>query len=144
MKQHLPERRTDWAAGSARTEEERRLVQLYIDATDRADPRALVELMREDARFSMPPEPAVYVGRETIVGFWEKGGAFDLESFGHMRGVATRANMQPAVACYLRRPGESDYLPMALDVLRIEDGAVADIVTFEGRHFPAFDLPPKL
>jgi RNA polymerase sigma-70 factor, ECF subfamily len=144
MKEHLPERRTEWAAGTDPTEAERTLVQRYIDATDRADPRALVELMREDARFSMPPQPGVYVGRETIVGYWAEGGGFDLENFGHMRGVATRANMQPAVACYLRRPGESDYLPLALDVLRIEDGAVADIVTFEGRHFPAFGLPPKL
>ena len=144
MKQHLPERRSEWAAGADRTEEERRLVQRYIDATDRADPRALVELMREDARFSMPPEPGVYVGRETIVGFWMAGGAFDLDNFGHMRGVATRANLQPAVACYVRRPGESDHLPLALDVLRIEDGVVAEILTFESRHFPAFDLPPKL
>jgi RNA polymerase sigma-70 factor (ECF subfamily) len=144
LKEHLPERRMDWAAGADPTEEERRLVQRYIDATDSADPRALVELMREDARFSMPPEPGVHVGRETIVGFWAEGGAFDLENFGHMRGVASRANMQPAVACYLRRPGERDYLPIAIDVLRIEDGAVAEIVTFEGRHFPAFDLPPKL
>jgi RNA polymerase sigma-70 factor, ECF subfamily len=144
LKQHLPERRADWGAGRDPSEEERRLLQRYIDATDRADPRALVELMREDARFSMPPQPGVHVGAETIVAYWAEGGAFDVESFGHMRGLATRANMQPAVACYLRRPGESDYLPLALDVLRIVDGAVAEIITFEDRHFPAFDLPPKL
>ena len=144
LKEHLPERRSEWGAGADPTEEERALVQRYVEATERPDPRAFVELMREDARFSMPPEPGVYVGRETILGFWAKGGAFDLESFGHMRGVATRANRQPAVACYLRRPGESAYLPLALDVLRIEGGAVAEIITFEDRHFPAFDLAPKL
>jgi RNA polymerase sigma-70 factor (ECF subfamily) len=144
LKEHLPERRTEWAARADPTDAERKLVERYIHATDSADPRALVELMREDARFSMPPEPGCYVGREKIVAFWAAGGGFDLENFGHMRGLATRANMQPAVACYLRRPGESDYLPLALDVLRIVDGAVAEIVTFEGRLFPAFDLPPKL
>jgi RNA polymerase sigma-70 factor (ECF subfamily) len=144
LNEHLPERRSEWGAGTDPTEEERALVQRYVEATERADPRAFVELMREDARFSMPPQPGVYVGRETILGFWAKGGGFDLENFGHMRGVATRANRQPAVACYLRRPGESAYLPLALDVLRIEGGAVAEIITFEDRHFPAFDLAPKL
>jgi RNA polymerase sigma-70 factor (ECF subfamily) len=33
---------------------------------------------------------------------------------------------------------------MALDVLRIEDGAIADIVTFTPRVFPAFGLPATL
>jgi RNA polymerase sigma-70 factor (ECF subfamily) len=103
-----------------------------------------VEIMREDARFSMPPEPGVYVGRETIVASWEEGGAFDTEKFGHMRGVLTRANMQPAVACYVRGPGDSEYRPLAIDVLRIEDGAVAEIVAFPGSVFPAFGLPQTL
>jgi RNA polymerase sigma-70 factor, ECF subfamily len=144
LKAHLPERRTEWSPGQDPTREERALLQRYVDATERGDADAFVEMLREDARFAMPPEPGMYVGPETIVGFWTKGGAFDLERFGHMRGVATRANMQPAVACYLRQPGASDYLPLALDVLRIEDGELAEIVTFPGDLFPAFDLPAKL
>jgi RNA polymerase sigma-70 factor, ECF subfamily len=144
LKEHLPERRTEWAAEADPTEEERILVQRYVEATERADPRALVELMRDDARFSMPPQPGVWVGRETIMDYWVEGGAFDIENFGRWRGLATRANRQPAVACYVRRPGAPDYLPTAIDVLRIEDGAVAEIVAFEPRYFPAFELPPKL
>lgn len=144
LREHLPERRLEWAPGREPTSEERALLQRCLDATERSDPGAFAELMREDARFAMPPEPALYVGRETIVSSWAEGGAFDTERFGHMRGVQTRANMQPAVACYLRRPGEPDYVPLALDVLRIEDGAVAEIVAFPHHVFPAFDLPPKL
>lgn len=49
--------------------------------------------------------------------------------------------MQPAVANYLKRPGESDYRALALDVLRIEDGLVAEIVTFPPDVFPRFALP---
>jgi RNA polymerase sigma-70 factor, ECF subfamily len=56
----------------------------------------------------------------------------------------TRANRQPALACYLKRPGEADYRPMALDVIRIERGRVAEIVTFPPAVLPSFGLPEKL
>jgi RNA polymerase sigma-70 factor, ECF subfamily len=99
-------------------------------------------MMQEDARFSMPPEPGVLVGRDTIVKSWEQ--AFDTENFGCVRGVLTRANMQPAVACYLRRPGETAYRPMALDVLTLQDGEIAEIFTFPQSVFRAFRLPAEL
>src|ERR671925_394433 len=66
---------------------------------------------------------------------WLQGGFGD-DSWGHLRCIPTRVNRQPAVACYLKRAGETEYRPLALDVLRIEDGAVAEIV--------AFDLEPLL
>jgi RNA polymerase sigma-70 factor (ECF subfamily) len=70
--------------------------------------------------------------------------AFDPE-FGTLRGVVSAANSQPAAAYYLRRPGESEYLPLALDVLRIEGGYVAEITSFVFPGLlPAFGLPPKL
>jgi RNA polymerase sigma-70 factor (ECF subfamily) len=143
LKEHLPRRRTEWAAGADPSEEERALLQRYMDANERGDGDALVELLREDARFTMPPEPTVVVGGDQVVAFWVEGG-FGSESFGHLRCVLTRANTQPAVACYLRRPGESEYRALALDVLRIEDGAVAEVTTFAPDVFPAFGLPPTL
>jgi len=142
LKRHLPERRLEWAPGADASQEEQALLERYLNANEEADAEAFVEMMREDARFSMPPEPGVWVGRRTIVDAWHE--AFDTESFGRMRGVITRANMQPAVACYLKRPGESVYSPMALDVLAIEDGAIAVIVTFTKSLYPLFALPPEL
>ena len=63
--------------------------------------------------------------------------------FGRLRSVIAHANMQPAVAYYLLAPGDSEYRPLALDVLRIEDGRVAPIDSFVLPHlFPAFGLPP--
>jgi RNA polymerase sigma-70 factor (ECF subfamily) len=144
MKERLPERRTEWAPDADATKEERELLQRYLDATERADADAFVDMMREDSRFAMPPEPGVWVGAEAIVDAWRQGGAFDVETFGHMRGVVTRANMQPAMACYLKRASDSDYRPLALDVLRIDRGAIAEIVTFPGDVFPAFGLPATL
>jgi RNA polymerase sigma-70 factor (ECF subfamily) len=61
-----------------------------------------------------------------------------------MRCVVTRANGQPAVACYVRTPGTDAHRPLALDVLRIEDGYVREIVTFDGRLLEHFDLPATL
>ena len=142
LKRHLPERRLEWAPGADASEEEQALLERYLNATEEADAQAFVEMMREDARFSMPPEPGLWVGPRTIVDFWSD--AFDTESFGRVRGVVTRANMQPAVACYLKRPGENKYRPMALDVIRIEDGRIAEIVTFPPQVFPAFALPDEL
>jgi RNA polymerase sigma-70 factor, ECF subfamily len=142
MKRHLPERRLEWAPGADASAEEQALLERYLNATDEADAEAFVEMMREDARFSMPPEPGVWVGRRTVVEAWSP--AFDTETFGQVRGVRTRANMQPALACYLKRPGEGEYRPMALDVIRVEEGLVAEIVTFPPEVFPAFGLPDEL
>jgi RNA polymerase sigma-70 factor, ECF subfamily len=142
LQRYLPQRRLDWEAGADPSREERELLQRYLDATEQADADAFIELMREDARFAMPPEPEVYVGNETIARAWAEG--FDQEKFGHMRGILTRANMQPAVGCYVKRPDSSEYTPLALDVLRIEEGQVAEIIMFPPDLFPALGLPPSL
>ena len=125
------------------SEEEHALVQRYVEAMERDDARAFVEMMREDARFSMPPNPGLYVGAETIVGSWVEGG-FTSAAFGHLRGVATRANRQPAIANYHRGPGEDAYRAFAIDVLRVENGLIAEIVAFELSDFDAYGLPPTL
>jgi RNA polymerase sigma-70 factor (ECF subfamily) len=129
LKQHLPRRRLDWGPESDPSEEENALLRRYIDATDRGDPKAMIELLREDAFCAMPPAPEWYVGREAIVEAWVEGGFGD-DSWGHLRCVRTHANKQPAVACYVKRAGDSEYRPLALDVLRIEEGAVAEITVF--------------
>ena len=53
----------------------------------------------------------------------------------------THANLQPAVACYQCRPGDSTWRALALEVLRIEDGLITEIVVFMPENFPAFGLP---
>ena len=100
--------------------EERELLRRYIDAHERADVDALAELLREDARLTMPPHPTWYEGREAILIATQQG--FD-PAFGHLRSVVAGANRQPAAAHYLRAPGESEYRPLALDVLRLEGRA---------------------
>jgi RNA polymerase sigma-70 factor (ECF subfamily) len=143
LKEHLPPRRSEWASGREASGEERTLLRRYMAAHEEGDGDALVDLIREDARFTMPPEPVVIVGSRPMVDFWVEGG-FGSDSFGHFRCVLTRANMQPAVAIYLQRPGDSEYRPLSLDVLRIEEGAVAEVTTFGLENPEAFGLPPSL
>ena len=142
LRDRLPERRTEWARASGPSGEERELLRRYVDAHERADADALAALLRDDALLTMPPLPTWYAGREAIVIASRQG--FD-PGFGHIRTVVAAANTQPAAAHYLRRPGESEHRPLALDVLRIEGGRVAEISTFVFPElFPAFGLPPAL
>jgi ketosteroid isomerase-like protein len=41
-------------------------------------------------------------------------------------------------ASYLRAPSDTVYRAFELDVLRVEDGAIAEITTFGADRFPAF------
>jgi RNA polymerase sigma-70 factor (TIGR02960 family) len=141
LREHLPERRLEWSAERSRQDDE--IVQRYLEANERADGAALAAMLAEDARFSMPPEPGLYVGRDTILASWVEGG-FGSEEFRDFRCVVTWANRQPAVANYIRKPGSDIHVALALDVLRIEDGEITEIIAFPDTVFPAFGLPATL
>jgi RNA polymerase sigma-70 factor (TIGR02960 family) len=141
LKEHLPEQRLEWDAPGSTAERE--LLARYVEASENGDAHAIAALMHEDARFSMPPEPGLFIGRDTIVGFWIEGG-FGTEEFGQFKILQTRANRQPAIANYLLKPGDDTYRSMALDVLRIEGGEIAEIITFDSPSFAWFGLPDTL
>jgi RNA polymerase sigma-70 factor, ECF subfamily len=142
LRSRLGERRTEWRTGSEPSAEQRELVSRYIDAHERADIDALAALLREDVRLAMPPHPTWYDGREAILVAMRS--AFDPQ-FGSLRAILSGANRQPAVAHYLRAPGETEYRALAIDVLRFEEGRVAEITSFpEAGLFAAFGLPPTL
>ena len=143
MKRHLPQRRLDWQTGEEPSDEERALLERYMDATERNDPVAMVRLLREDAFCTMPPLEAWYVGNEAIVAAWVEDG-FGTDAVGHLQPVSVSANRQPAVAIYRRGPNGTKYRPLALDVLRFEGGRVAEIVVFGPDVFGAFGLPPTM
>jgi RNA polymerase sigma-70 factor (TIGR02960 family) len=140
MREHLPQRRLEWAPGTDATQAERELLDRFVAYSEQADTQGLAELMREELRFSMPPQPGLWVGRNEVMQAWIDGG-FGSEAFGSVRCLVTRTNRQPAVAFYVRRPGDDAHTPLAIDVLRIQEGGVAEIVTFGSEAFAAFDLP---
>jgi len=132
LAEHLPAERAEWPSAIVDpTAAERELLRRYMDATDRSDIEALKATLHEEATFAMPPQPGVWQGRDTVVDGWVSGG-FGGEEFGDMRCRLTTANRQPAVACYVQKPGTDVAKLFAIDVLRFEDGAVREIVTFSG------------
>jgi len=140
LERRLPARRSPEPLGGDPNAVERELVRRYVEAGENADLDAFTSLLREDATFRMPPDPQVAVGRDEVLRVWAEGG-FGTESFGRLRCVVTRANLQPAVAAYVLPPGDTTWRALAIDVLRIEEGVITEIVTFPGDLFPRFDLP---
>jgi RNA polymerase sigma-70 factor (ECF subfamily) len=140
LRTKLPSRRPEWPAGAEASAAERELLRRYVDACEKADIGAFESLLREDAVSRMPPQEEVTLGREAIMKLWTDAG-FGGETFGDLRCVTTRANRQPAVAVYVLHSGDTTYRAMALDVLQIEEGIIAEVVTFGPEVFPAFALP---
>jgi RNA polymerase sigma-70 factor (TIGR02960 family) len=139
LRERLPARPSEWS-GSAPSEEERLLLEGFIDAHERADAAAAVALVREDIRITMPPHPWCFDGLDAIRPLLSQG----LTEPGEWRLVPTRANRQPTAASYLRAPDDTEFRAFKLDVLRIEGGRIAEITTFDATLFPAFGLPPTL
>ncbi len=140
MREHLPAERQDWTGG----EEDagtRELVRRYTDASIAADVPLLASMLRDDIRFSMPPTPGLYAGRDTVVNGWVENG---FEGMTNLRAVVTSVNRQPAVAFYRWRKRAGAYLPLTIDVLRVTGGAITKIVTFHDGQFPRLGLPARL
>ena len=141
MQARLPDHRLDWATTDL-TAEDKAVLAKFIDAHERHDAAASIALARSDIRITMPPHPMVFEGIDVVGPFIER--AFGVDEVGDWRLVPTRANRMPTAASYLRAWGEAEFRAFKLDVLRVEDGAVAEITTFGADLFPAFGLPPTL
>jgi RNA polymerase sigma-70 factor (TIGR02960 family) len=121
---------------------ERRLVGRFADAVESGDVDELVALLTQDARLTMPPLPLEYQGHDAI-------GAF-LRHREELRGrplrvVPTRANTQPAFACYLPDTQSGIAYAHALFVLTLEGDHVSAITWFgDNSVFPHFELPHTL
>ena len=142
MQAHLPARRAEWSAGTP-SAEERELLDRFIDAHERNDAAAAVAIAAEDLRITMPPDMMCFDGLDVIKPFLVRAFADETRD-GDWRLVPTWANRMPTAASYLRRPGDSTFRAFKFDVLRIENGAIAEITTFGAGLFPAFGLPGTL
>jgi RNA polymerase sigma-70 factor (ECF subfamily) len=141
LREHLPERRADWAPSTPPTAEELAVLRRYMDAMESADPDAVAALLAEDVRTAMPPWPMWLRGRDTVVAALRASWAPDGLGY-RFRMLPTRANGRPAAAAYVRTGQDPDHRAFAISVLRIEHGLVFEATAFHETHlFPAFDLP---
>jgi RNA polymerase sigma-70 factor (TIGR02960 family) len=72
LRRRLPGRPSEWS-GSEPSEEERLLLEAFIDAHERADAAAAAALARDDIRVTMPPHPWCFEGLEAIRPMLEEG-----------------------------------------------------------------------
>jgi len=140
LRERLPSHKPAWPANVDASAAERELLKKFVEATEAADFRAFESIIRGDANFRMPPDFGSAEGRDDMFRLWIEAG-FGSERFGRLRCVVTHANLQPAVAAYVCRPGDFTWRAMALDVLRVEDGLITEIVVFPPDRFPLFGLP---
>jgi RNA polymerase sigma-70 factor (TIGR02960 family) len=120
---------------------EREIVGGFANAVEAGDIGAMIALLTDDAWLSMPPEPYEYQGPAAIGAFLQ-----DREvARGRLRLVATRANTQPAFACYLPTPQSGIARPYALFVLTLQGDRISAITWFaDSSVLPQFGLPRTL
>jgi RNA polymerase sigma-70 factor (ECF subfamily) len=132
VRRHAPSDPRQWRRPHL-TAQDKDLLRRYLAATD---PGELIELLAEDVRITMPPDPPV-IGREAAIPFLLR--PLDLRSF------PTSANGRPAALQYFRHPGHPRYEATVVDVLRIVDGKIAESNAFIGaHHVTAFGMPAIL
>ena len=128
------------AAPTADSPQERELVARLTDAFETNDIDAIVALLSDDVRLSMPPLPVEYRGLEQAAAFLRFVGV----RRPHRRIVHTRANGQPALAMYARDPGSAAYRALGLLVVTISGERIAAITRFDGGLLAPFGLPRTL
>ena len=141
LRDQWPDGRLGWAPAAEPDPGQRRLLQRFIAAHEQADPEALIALLRGDIRLAISPRVGEWNGRPEV-GDALRGG---MNSLGQWRLLPIMANRQPGAAGYLRRPGQTVFVPFVLTVLRLEHGRLTDIAAFEQPSmFTAFGLPASL
>ncbi|MFI0355624.1 sigma-70 family RNA polymerase sigma factor [Actinomadura sp. 9N407] len=118
---------------------QRDLARRYIAAWEAEDIDAIVAMLAEDAKYSMPPLTAWYEGRAGIRGFLEEG-----PMKRRWRFLPTRANGQLAFGTYMWDADKAVYLPGGLDLLAVRGTRIAEVVSFLDADFTAFGLPAQL
>jgi RNA polymerase sigma-70 factor, ECF subfamily len=119
---------------------QRALVADFVAAWERADVPALVEMLAADARFTMPPLPAWFDGRDDI-------GRFLAERIfaTSWRMIPARANGQLAFAGYRETGDGSGFRLAGLNVITLRGRRIAEITSFlDPSMIEQFGLPQEL
>jgi len=120
---------------------QRELLDRYATAFEHADIAALMELLRADAVFEMPPQPTWFTGRDAVVNFLASR---VLRKPGLFRMKPTFANGQPALIGY-GLGADGRYHAHAVQVLTFTGTSVSHIVSFNDPALVAtFGFPPDL
>lgn len=119
---------------------ERKLVERLAAAWEANNVDAIVTLLADDVRLSMPPLPLEYIGRDDAARFYTIVAARP----GRRRVVQTKANAQPALAVYSRDSTGDVFRATSLLVLTLAGSRIAAITRFDPSVLQHFGLPRML
>jgi RNA polymerase sigma-70 factor (ECF subfamily) len=117
------------------------VVERFIDALSNCDLDGLVDLLTQDSRLTMPPEPVEFRGPHAISGFFR-----ELPFWGQeLKLVLTRANHQPAAVYYLPDPCAPIWRAGGILVLTLRGNHVCALTRFADQALLArFGFPRTL
>jgi RNA polymerase sigma-70 factor (ECF subfamily) len=152
VEERLPERSQQATLRAVGDEAIREIVGRYVDAWERGDVEAILALLAKDAKYSMPPLPTWYRGRDAIAIYLRRS-ALTVR----WRVLPSRANGQLAFACYGWEGEKNAYTPLTLDVVTLAGAEASQVTAFVSpdTHGPArerfaaevfgrFSLPDRL
>jgi RNA polymerase sigma-70 factor (ECF subfamily) len=119
----------------------RAIVEGFVDAWERSDLDALVALLAEDARLTMPPIPTWFEGRDAVATFLR---ARPFSGRRAWRLLPTRANGQLAVAEYVG-DGATAFRPHGITVLTLAGPRIEEMTAYlMPELFDRFGLPDHI
>ena len=126
-----------------RSARERDLAARFASAYAADDVAAIVALLTDDAWYTMPPVTLEYQGPEAIGNFLRESASWRGQR--KQRLIPTRANGQPAYACYLYDGQAPIFRAHGLIVLTLEGDRIRAITRFvDSSVLPRFGFPRTL
>jgi len=138
LRRHTPPERKSWRRPDLDAAD-REVLRRYVDAHERGDAAAIVAMLADGIRITMPPEPAC-LGIDAASNFFQTILAADRPN--EWRLVLIASNGQPAIANYRRPADQAAFRALSVDVLDLIDGEIITINCFLGEaSFAHFGLP---
>jgi len=127
IEKKLPEQSQQETLRALGDEKLREIVGQYADAWERNDVDTVVDMLADDAAFTMPPQSRWFQGKDGIRGFLEMWSM--LPDWG-WKSIPTTANGQPALAFYSWDEEKQARVPFAVNVLTFEGDKIKEIDAF--------------
>jgi RNA polymerase sigma-70 factor (ECF subfamily) len=119
-----------------------KIVGRFADAWERHDVDALVDMLADDVRMTMPPQPSWFEGREAVATFLRR---WPLSPGNRFQFLRTGANGQPALGGYVWNGQTRSFEADSIVVLTLRRDNIEEITAFRTPPlFAFFGLPSQL
>jgi RNA polymerase sigma-70 factor (ECF subfamily) len=141
LRDRVPSRDGREPAPAPNSAAEQAIVERLTQAYEAGDLDAIIRLLTDDVRLTMPPLPLEYHGRASAARFLK---TVSLQAGRTFRLVPTRANGQPAFGFYVYGPHGEAGRATGLLVLTLSGDRISAMTHFDSGVLPGFGLPRML